>query len=220
MSKFMVIGLGNFGSQILRTLFEQGHEVVGVDLDREKVENAGEFSTRSVVADAEDNDFLEIVGALGMDAVVVSMGDHVSQSIITTLLLREIGVGHIIAKANSASHGRALGKVGAHKVVYPEKEIAVKLARQLTNPSMIDYLDLADDHVMAELLPPLEFTGKSLAELDLRREYNVLVVAVRESIPEKFVLLPPAEYVVKDSDTLIMLGKSADIAQLEKMREK
>jgi len=220
MSRFLVIGLGNFGSQILQTLFDQGHEVVGVDFDAEKVESAGEYSSRSVVADAEDKEFLETVGASEMDAVVVSMGDNVSQSIITTLLLREIGVNHIVAKANGASHGRALHKVGAHKVVYPEKEIAVKLARQMTNPSMIDYLDLADDYVMTELLPPVEFAGKSLAEMNLRKQYDVLVVAVRESVPENFRLLPPADFVVKDSDVLIMLGKREDIEQLEKMRKK
>jgi trk system potassium uptake protein TrkA len=219
MGRFLVIGLGNFGIQMLRTLYEHGHEVVGVDRSKDKVELAGEFSSRCVLADAEDKEFLETVGAGEMDAVVVSMGDNVSQSIITTLLLKEVGARHIISKANGESHGRALTKVGAHKVVYPEKEAAMKLARQLTNPSMIDFLDLSGEYVMTELLPPVEFAGKSLAELNLRRDFDVLVVAVRESVPEKFTLMPPAEFIIKDSDVLIMLGKADDIARLEKMRD-
>jgi len=216
MKKFMVIGLGNFGAEVVKSLFKMGNEVVAVDRDSDKVQPVRDFSSRAVIADAEDKDFLLNVGAKEMDAVVISMGDDVSQSIITTLLLREIGVQHIIAKANDQYHGKALKKIGAGRVIYPEQDMAIKLARQLNSPSMLDSLDLTEEYMMTELLAPLEFVGSSLEELDLRKQYDIFVVAIREAVPERFTVLPKADFRIKDSDVLLLIGKTSDIAILEK----
>jgi trk system potassium uptake protein TrkA len=220
MKKFMVIGLGNFGAEVVKSLFKMGNEVIGVDKDSDKVQRIRDFSSRAVIADAEDKDFLLNVGAGEMDAVVVSMGDNVSQSIITTLLLREIGVRYIIAKANDQQHGKALKKIGAGRVIYPEQEVAIKLARQLNSPSVIDSLDLTEDYMMTELLAPLEFVGKSLEELNLRKLFDVFVVAIREAVPERFTVLPKGDFRIKDSDVLLLLGRASDIATLEKKAAK
>ena len=220
MKKFMVIGLGNFGAEVVKSLFNLGNEVIAVDKNSERVELIRDFSSRAVIADSEDKDFLIRAGAKEMDAVVVSMGDNVSQSIITTLLLKEIGVRYIIAKANDQYHGKALKKIGARQVVYPEQEVAVKLARRLNSPSVIDSLDLSEDYMMTELLAPLEFVGKSLEELNLRKIYDVFIVAIREAVPERFTVLPKADFRIKDSDVLVLLGKTSDIIRLEQRAAK
>ncbi len=216
MKKFMVIGLGNFGFQVARSLFEDGSEVIAIDSNRDRVQGIRDFCTRGIVADAENKDFLQSVGAQEMDGVILSMGDNISQSIITTLLLKELNVKYLIAKANDPEHGKALRKVGADRVIFPEQEVAIKLAQRLTSPSILDTLELGGEYVLTELLPPMEFVGKSLMEVNLRRVYNLFVVAIKEAVPERVTVLPPAEYVIKDSDTLVILGSTADIERLNK----
>ena len=216
MKKFMVIGLGNFGAAVTKALYEKGNEVIGIDREKEKVESVVDCSTRAIIADAEDKKLLSSLGVVEMDAVVLSFGGNISQSIITTLYLKELKVKNVFAKANDEAHGRVLRKVGADRVIFPEREVALKLASQLTSPSVIDYLNLVDDYILTELLAPVTFAGKSLAELNLRRNYDVLVVGVREAVPEKFTLLPTADFVIKDSDVMVIIGKAADINKLEK----
>lgn len=216
MKKFMVIGLGNFGFQVARSLFEDGSEVIAIDSNRDRVQEIRDFCTRGIVADAENKDFLQSVGAQEMDGVILSMGDNISQSIITTLLLKELNVKYLIAKANDPEHGKALRKVGADRVIFPEQEVAIKLAQRLTSPSILDTLELGGEYVLTELLPPMEFVGQSLMEVNLRRVYNLFVVAIKEAVPEQVTVLPPAEYVIKDSDTLVILGSTSDIERLNK----
>jgi len=214
--KFMVIGLGNFGSEVVKTLFELGNEVVAIDKSRERVQQISEFSSRAIIADAEDKDFLLNTGALEMDAVVLSMGNNISQSIIATLFLKELGVPYVVVKANDPDHGRALEKIGADRIIYPEQEVAVKLSRQLTEPSVIDFYDLSRDYLMTKLLAPLDLVGKNLLESELREKYDVFVIAVKEAVPDNFLILPGADYRIKDSDVLVILGKATDIERLEK----
>lgn len=216
MKKFMVIGLGNFGFQVARTLFEDGNEVIAVDSSRERVQEIRDHCSRAVVADAENKEFLLSVGAQEMDAVILSMGDNISQSIITTLLLKELKVKYLIAKANDPDHGKALHKVGADRVIFPEQEVAVKLAHRLTSPSILDTLDLGGEYLLTEMLPPMAFVGQSLLELDLRRVCNLFVVAVKEAAPERLTVLPSADYRIKDSDILVVLGSGADIDKLNR----
>lgn len=216
MKKFMVIGLGNFGFQVARTLFEDGNEVIAVDNSRERVQEIRDYCSRAVVADAENKMFLQSVGAQEMDAVILSMGDNISQSIITTLLLKELKVKYLIAKANDPEHGKALRKVGADRVIFPEQEVAVKLAHRLTSPSILDTLDLGGEYLLTEMLPPMDFVGQSLLELNLRRVYNLFVVAVKEAAPERVTVLPSADYRIKDSDVLVVLGSPSDIEKLNR----
>ncbi|MBN2289715.1 MAG: TrkA family potassium uptake protein [Candidatus Glassbacteria bacterium] len=220
MKKFIVIGLGNFGFQVARSLFELGHEVVAVDSQKDRVQQISDYCTRAVIADAEDQEFLRSAGAAEMDAVVVSLGDNISQSIIIVLFLKELKARYVIAKANDPNHGKALRRVGADRVVFPEQEMAVKLAHKLSSPSVIDSLDLSEGYVITELLAPLGMVGKSLVELDLRKIYKVFVMAIREAVPERVLVLPPAEYRIKDSDVLVLLGSDEDIARLEKKMRK
>ncbi|RLB06534.1 MAG: TrkA family potassium uptake protein [Deltaproteobacteria bacterium] len=215
MGKFAVIGLGNFGFNVAKTLHENGHEVVGIDRNKERAQRLQRYSSQTIIADATDKSILETVGFKDMDAVVVSLGDDLSSSILVTLFLRDIGVKNIIVKIMSEDHGRALEKIGATEIVFPERDTAVKLAKSLSSPNILDYLPLSPEYSIMEVAPPKEFIGKSLAQLHLRSKFNVSVIAVKELIPDRMTINPTADFVVKDSDILIVLGKRKDIEKLK-----
>jgi trk system potassium uptake protein TrkA len=213
--KFAVIGLGNFGFNVVKTLHESGDEVLGIDRNKERAQRTQGHSSQTIIADATDKSILETAGLQDMNAVVVSLGDNLSASILVTLFLREIGVENIIVKITSEEHGRALEKIGATTLVFPERDTAMKLAKSLSSPNILDYLPLSPEYSIMEVTAPDGFTGKSLGELELLSKHNVNVIAVREMKPEKMVLNPTTRYQVKDGDILIVLGKRADIEGLK-----
>jgi trk system potassium uptake protein TrkA len=213
--KFAVIGLGNFGFNVVKTLHESGDEVLGIDRNKERAQRTQGHSSQTIIADATDKSILETAGLQDMNAVVVSLGDNLSASILVTLFLREIGVENIIVKITSEEHGRALEKIGATTLVFPERDTAMKLAKSLSSPNILDYLPLSPDYSIMEVTAPDGFMGKSLGELELLSRHNVNVIAVREMKPEKMVLNPTMRYQVKDGDILIVLGKRADIEGLK-----
>lgn len=215
MGKFAVIGLGNFGFNVVKTFHESGDEVLGIDRNKERAQRTQGHSSQTIIADATDKSILETAGLQDMNAVVVSLGDNLSASILVTLFLREIGVENIIVKITSEEHGRALEKIGATTLVFPERDTAMKLAKSLSSPNILDYLPLSPDYSIMEVTAPDGFTGKSLGQLELLSSHNVNVIAVREMKPEKMVLNPTMRYQVKDGDILIVLGKRADIEGLK-----
>jgi len=211
--KFAVIGLGSFGLNVARTLYERGHEVVTIDVDKDKIEEAKSFSSHAVLTDASAKENLEALGITEMDVVVVSLGSAMEASILTVLHLHEMGLKRIVAKASTEDHGKILDAVGATEVVYPEKDMAIRTALKLTSPHILECLPLISGVSIQEIAPPERFIGKSLRELDLRNKYGIQILAVRELIPERTLYVPPADFVIKDSDVLIAMGD-------EKMLEK
>jgi trk system potassium uptake protein TrkA len=214
-AKFAVIGLGNFGFNVAKTLHENGDEVLGIDRNRERAQRTQGHSSETIIADATDKSILETAGLQDMDAVVVSLGDNLSASILVTLFLRELGVENIIVKIMSEDHGRALEKIGAAEIVFPERDTAVKLARSLSSPNVLDYLALSPEYSIMEVTAPEGFVGKSLRELKVLSRYNLNVIAVRQLKPEKVVINPTARYGVKGGDVIIVLGKRKDIERLK-----
>jgi trk system potassium uptake protein TrkA len=217
MKQFAVIGLGNFGYHLATTLCAKGHEIMAIDADPQKVQAIRDSVTRAVVADATDRQVLEALGLREMDTVVVCIGSEINNSVLATLHLKEMGVRRIVAMAISEPHGRILEKIGASEIVFPERDMAIAVAERLHNPNMLDYLPFSPDYSIVELAPPKGFVGKTLRELDLINRYGVQVVAVRELIPERLHMIPTANFVVKDSDVLILLGPNKS---LERLREK
>jgi len=213
MGRFCVIGVGNFGFHLARTLYELGHEVVVVDNDRARLQRAQEFVSFGLIADAADKEFLEKQGFAEMNAVVVATGERTHLATLITLYLKEIGCRHIVVKAINDDHGKILRKVGATEIIFPEKDMAVKTARSLASPNIIDYLPMAEDYSISEVAAPKSFIGKTLIELDLRKRFGVLVIGVKDVITDQFNLLPEAQYVIKDSDLMVMLGKIDDLAR-------
>lgn len=211
MGRYCVIGLGNFGFHVARTLYEGGHEVVAVDQDREKVQRIQEYASYAIQGDAANKEFLSGQGIGEMDAVVVSTGERSHLSTLITLYLRELKVPRILVKALDEDHGRILEKIGATDVIFPEKDMAIRTARGLSSPNVLEYIPLAEDYSITEVGPPTHFLGKTLIELDLRRKYNVNIIGIKDVIADVFIAVPPPTYIIKDSDLLIFIGKSEDV---------
>jgi trk system potassium uptake protein TrkA len=214
MIKFAVIGLGSFGSNVVKTLYEHGHEVLAVDKDKAKVEAAKSFSSHAVLMDSAEMENLVGVGIREVDVVVVSLGPEMEASILTVLHLHELGLKRIVAKALTEDHAKILEAVGATEVIYPEKDMAIRTALRLTSPNVMECLPLMSGVSIQEIAPPDKFIGKSLKELDLRNKYGIQVIAIRELVPERTVYVPKADFVLKDSDVLIVMG---DEKKLEKL---
>jgi trk system potassium uptake protein TrkA len=215
MGKFVIIGLGNFGHYLARSLFEEGKEVIGLDRNKERVQRLQEFCSYALVGDATDKSILESIGIEKKDTVIVSLGDNISASILVTLYLKDLDVQNIHVKIISEDHGRALEKIGATEVIFPERDLAKKMAKSLTSPNLLDYLPLTEEYDIVEIAPPKEFIGKNLAELNLRSKYNISILAVRGLVPETITMNPGSEFTIKDSDILIALGKPEDIERIK-----
>lgn len=209
--RFGVIGLGNFGIHVARSLYQEGHEVVAVDLDRDRVQRVQDHATFAMVSDAADKEFLQGQGFAEMDAVVVSTGDRSHLSTLITLFLRELKARRILVKAINEDHGRILKKVGAHDVIFPEKDMAEKISRNLSTPSILEYIPMGEDFSITEAAAPRAYLGKTLAELDLRRKFEVTVIGVKDVLTDHFILLPAADRVIRDSDLLVFIGKPKNI---------
>lgn len=213
--KFSVIGLGSFGSNVAKTLYEMGHEVVAIDEEKSKVDDMKDVATHAVQMNAADKENLQAVGITDMDVVVVSLGPDMESSVLTTLYLKEMAVRRIVAKALTEDHAKILEAVGATEVIYPEKDMAIKTALRLSNPNILEYLPLISGLTVQEIAAPEKFIGKSLKELDLRNKYDIQVMAIKGIIPEKTTFMPKADFVIKDSDILIILGEEKQLKKLD-----
>ncbi len=214
--KFAVIGLGSFGSNVAKTLYEKDHEVLAVDRDKNKIEEVKTFVSHAVHMEAAVKENLEALEIQDMDVVVVSLGPEMEASILTVLYLKELGAERIVAKALTEDHGKILDAVGATEVIYPEKDMAIKTALRLSNPNVLEYLPLLSGIDIQEIAPPEKFIGKSLKDLDLRNKYGVQVIAIKEIIPEKTTYIPKADFVIKDSDILIMMGEQEQLDKINR----
>lgn len=218
MRRFAVIGLGKFGFHLAKTLFEDGHEVIAIDKDKDRVQEIQSFSTQAVVADIAHKEILKTLGIDQMDAVLVSIGEDIASSILVTLYLKELKVKQILVKAMNEDHGKILERIGATEVIYPEKQMALKTARSLSTPNILDFIPMVENYTLVELAPPTSFIGKTLSGLDLRVKHNVYVIGVKEVLTDNFILVPPADFVVKDSDILFVIGHKDNIAKLENLK--
>lgn len=212
--KFAVIGLGSFGAQIAKTLYEKGQEVLAVDHDSERIDELKSFVSHAVSMDAADKENLQALGVQDMDVVIVSLGPDMESSILTVLYLHEMGAERIIAKALTEDHGKILNAVGANEVIHPEKDMAIRTALRLSNPNVLEYLPLISGFGIQEVAPPDKFIGKTLKQLDLRNKHGVQVMAIKSLIPEKTTFIPTADFLIKDSDILIIMGEEKKLSKL------
>lgn len=216
MKQFAVIGLGNFGYYLATHLYDKGHDVLAVDIDPARVQEIKNSVSQAVVADGTDRKAIEPLGVKEMDAAVVSVGSDLGASILTTLILKDIGVKRVIAKAITELQGRILLKVGASEIIFPEKDSAVSLSERMDNPNIIDYLPFIEGYSIIELTPPEQFVGKALKDLNLINLYGVQVVAIKETVPENINLIPTGNFVLKESDIMILLGANDGLNRLRK----
>jgi trk system potassium uptake protein TrkA len=215
MKRVVVIGLGIFGFNIAKDLYENGIEVIAVDKDKEVVQKIKDFSTKAVLADGTDKEIMESIGIQEDDVVIISFGENLAASTLITLHLKEMRVKNIIVKAPNEDHKRVLEKVGATEVIIPEREMADKVAKSIISPNILDYIPLSEDYTISEIVPPASFMGKTIGELHLRTKHHIEVIAVRETLPERLTMVPRAEFVIKDSDVLVVIGKEKDIQKIK-----
>ena len=215
MKRVVVIGLGIFGFNIAKDLYENGMEVVAIDKNKEVIQKIKDFSTKAILADGTDKDVLESIGIQPEDVVIISFGEDLAASTLITLHLKEMKVKTIIVKAPNEDHKHVLEKVGATEVVIPERAMADKVAKSLVSPNVLDYIPLSADYTISELIPPPSFFGKTIGELHLRGKYHLEVIAVREVLPDRIRVVPRADFVIKDSDVLVVIGREEDIQKIK-----
>jgi len=215
MNQVIVIGLGIFGSNIVKDLYENGFEVVAIDKNREAVQNIRDHSTKAIVADGMDREIMDEIGIHADDTVIISFGEDLAASTLITLHLKQMGIKNIIVKAPNDEHRLILEKVGATDVIIPEKEIARKVAKSLISPNVLDYLPLAGDYMIFEMAPPNHFLGRTIAELQLRSRYHIEIIAIRDVISDQIHMVPPADFVIKDGEVMVVVGKDKDIQKIK-----
>jgi trk system potassium uptake protein len=211
MRRVIVVGLGIFGFNIVKDLYEKGHDVVAIDKNKEVVQKIKDFSTKAIVADGTDKDVMDSIGIHEDDVVIISFGEDLAASTLITLHLKEMKVKTIIVKAPNEDHKRVLEKVGATEVIIPEKEMADKISRSLISPNVLDYIPLTEDYRIYEMAPPASFYGKTIGDLHLRTRYHIDVIAVKEVLSDHVKMVPRADFVIKDTDILVVIGKEGDI---------
>jgi len=216
MKQFLIVGLGNFGYYLATHLYHKGHDILSIDKNPDLVQNIKDNVTQAIVADATIAGTIDSLGVKEVDTAVVSIGSVLSNSILAVLNLQEIGVNHIVAKAINDPHKRILEKLGVQEICFPEKDNAILMAERLHNPNLIDYLPFMEGYGIIELIVPKTFVGQSLKQINLTNRYGVQVVAIKEMVPEKMHFIPGADFILKGSDILILLGSDKG---LEKLRQ-
>lgn len=210
---FVVLGLGRFGSSVARSLCELGHEVLAVDRDEKLVENIAPDVTQAVQANAVDEDALAELGVQNFDAAIVAIGTDIRASILATVLLKEAGVPKVLAKAVDDLHARVLYKVGADRVIFPERDMGQRVARSLVAPNILDLMALSDDDQIAELTLPTDWADKTIVELNIRRNFGVSVLGIHRG--GKFLTSPGAETMLMAGDLLLVMGKMEAISAVQ-----
>jgi trk system potassium uptake protein TrkA len=209
--------MSSFGFYLATALAKEGIEILAIDIDEEKVEKVKDLVHQAVMGDGTDRSVLESLGLRGLDGVVVSLG-QIEPSMLTTLHLKEMKIKRILTKALSEDHGKILEMIGATDIIFPEKDMAFRVARTLTHDNILDFVPLVEGYSIIEIAPPVSFVGKSLIELDLRRHYGVMVIVVKQMVPYHLVPVPQGDYVIKDSDVLVLMGVDKDLKQIQNVK--
>jgi trk system potassium uptake protein TrkA len=213
--RVVVVGLGIFGFNIAKELYENGLEVIAIDKNKEVIQKIKDFSTKAILADGTEKEVLENIGIQEDDVVIISFGEDLAASTLMTLHLKELKVKNIIVKAPNEDHKRILEKVGATEIIIPEREMASKVAKSLISPNVLDYIPLSQDYTICEIAPPSSFLGKTIGDLQLRKKYHIGVIATRDVLTDQVQMIPAADFVIKDSDILVVIGREKDIRKLE-----
>jgi trk system potassium uptake protein len=221
--QFAVIGLGRFGSAMATTLTELGHDVIGVDGEAEKVRAHADVIAQAIELDATDERALKAAGIQDVDVAVVSIGENIESSLLVVMQLRDLGVPMVVAKAVTPLHGRILEKIGVSRVIFPEREMAIRVAHGLVMPDVIDYIELSRDFSIVELTAPEAFVGKTLKQLELRPRYGLTLIAVKRrsgTTPDAPVVTnvsPSADEEIRRDDVLVLLGSNEKLGRLDTM---
>lgn len=211
--QFLVLGLGRFGTSLAKTLCELGQEVLAVDADEELVNDIAPYVTQALQLDATDETLLKELGVGNFDAAIVSIGQNMRDSILVTVLLKELGVPYLVAKANDELHAKVLRKIGADRVIFPERDMGARLARSIITPNVLELMNLSDDYQIMEIRVPEKWIGDTIIGVNVRRKYGVNILAIHRK--DRFLVSPAADMQFETEDTLLVMGKKDDIERLD-----
>jgi trk system potassium uptake protein TrkA len=219
---FAVIGLGRFGFSVAKTLAKYGSEVIAIDTEEERVKKVAEFVAYAVQLDAMDEKALRSVGVQNVDTAIVSIGENIEASILVVMLLKEMGIKNIIAKAVTTLHGKVLENLGVRRIIFPERDMAIRVAHSLIRPKVLEQLELSEEYSIVELPAPGHLIGKTVKESQLRTKYGVNLIAIKRKvttdrgiIKEAWNVNPLPSDIMQEGDVLVLIGFNKDIDKLE-----
>ena len=212
--EFVVIGLGRFGGSIVRELIAQGANVMAIDSSQERVDDFAQIATQAIVADTTDESVIKSLGLWNFEHVIVAIGEDIQSSILTTLILKELGVPQITAKANNDYHEKVLRKIGADFVVHPERDMGIRIANNMLSNNVLDYLELSDEHSIMEIRVSDRIAGRSLVDLDIRAKYDINIVGIKRG--EQILISPSPTDPILSGDILLVIGADVDINRFMK----
>ncbi|MEX1029827.1 MAG: TrkA family potassium uptake protein [Paenibacillaceae bacterium] len=212
--QFAIIGMGRFGSSVAKTLYNLNYEVLAIDSDEDRTQEVINMVTHAVQADSTDEEALRALGLRNFDVVVVAIGQDIQASILTTLILKDMGVKMLVAKAQNELHGKVLSKIGADKVIYPERDMGHRVAHNLISPNILDHIEISDDYSIVDLQVGPNLIGKNLRQLDIRNKFQCNVMGIK-SAAGKMNIAPNAEDLIKVDDVLVVVGRNEDLQKFE-----
>jgi len=211
--QFLVLGLGRFGTSVARTLCELGQEVLAVDADEDLVSAVAPHVTQAIQLDATDEEALASLDVKSFDVAIVSIGQNTRDSILISVILKELGVPYVVAKANDDLHAKVLRKIGVDRVVFPERDMGARLARNLLTPNVLELMELEGDHQIIEIRVPAKWIGHSMIDLNVRRKYGLNILAIHRG--ERFLVSPAPDMPFESGDTVLVMGRREDVERLE-----
>lgn len=213
--QFVVIGLGRFGIAVAKTVYDLGHDVLVIDKDEDMIQEISDSVTHAVQMDATDENALRTLGIRNFDVAVVTIGSNIQASIMVTLLVKELGIKYVIAKGNTDLHAKVLYKIGADRVILPEKDMGVRVAHNLVSSSILDYIELSPEYSIMEIEAIDEWVNKALKDIKLRSKYGINVVAIKKG--EDINVSPSADDVIGKKDIIVAIGSADELSKLEGM---
>ena len=211
--QFVVFGLGRFGSSLATTLSDAGYEVMGVDKCEERVQDIASMVTQAVQAEVTDVDALRALGIRNFDVAVVAIGKDMQSSIMTTLLLKEMGIPYVVAKASTEIHQRVLEKIGADRIILPERDMGKRIATNIIAGNIIDYIQLSKDYSIMEISILPQWANYSIKDINIRAKYGINIIAVERG--GDINVTPGPDYILEKDDLLVVVGNNKSISELE-----
>lgn len=213
MKQFAVIGCGRFGSAVAKTLYKNGYDVLAIDENPDIVQHISEFVTHSASIDVKDETALRAVGMKNIDVAIVAIGSEIKASIMATLVVKELGVKYVVAKAQDELHAKVLYKIGADRVIFPERDMGVRLAYNLTSTNILDYIELAADYSIMEITAPEKWLDRTLKDINIRAKYGISVMAIKHG--EDINVAPQADAILHRGDVLVVVGSNDDLQRAQ-----
>lgn len=216
--QFVVIGLGNFGYSVATTLYSLGNDVLAIDDSEEIVQKISDSVTHAVQADATEESALKTLGIRNFDVAVIGMGSDLQSSIMVTIMVKEMGVKYVIVKAHDERHAKVLYKIGADRVVLPERDMGVRVAHNLASSKLLDYIELSPDYSIAEIIAIPEWENKTLRETNMRVKYGINIMAIKRE--NNINVSPSADDIIQQGDILAVIGNNDILSSMEKLAER